>query len=83
MLAHGFTTELLVRLVRDGLASAKAKHMVADGQRLDIARVKFTAAGREGTRGNFRAEFPQLSFWRLSSLLLYLSGLGAKPQRRA
>ena len=31
MLVHGFTTELLVRLVRDGLASVKAKNMVAGG----------------------------------------------------
>ena len=46
MLVHGFTTELLVRLVRDGLASAKAEHMVAGSQRLEIARVKITAAGR-------------------------------------
>jgi hypothetical protein len=47
MLAHGFTTELLVRLVRGGLASAKAGHMVAGGQKLEIARVKITAAGRK------------------------------------
>jgi hypothetical protein len=47
MLAHGFTTEFLVRLVRDGLASVKAENMVAGGQRLEIARVKITAAGRK------------------------------------
>jgi hypothetical protein len=47
MLAHGFTTELLVRLVRDGLASVKAENMVAGSQRLEIARVKITAAGRK------------------------------------
>jgi hypothetical protein len=47
MLAHGFTTEMLVRLVRDGLASAKAEHMVAGGQKLEIARVRISAAGRK------------------------------------
>ena len=47
MLAHGFTTELLVRLVRDGLASVTAENMVAGGQKLEIARVKITAAGRK------------------------------------
>lgn len=45
MLAHGFTTEMLVRLLRGGLASAKAERVVAGGQRLEIARVKITAAG--------------------------------------
>jgi hypothetical protein len=59
MLAHGFSTEMLVRLVRDGLASAKAEHMVAGGQRLEIARVKITAA--EGTRGGGSSDraYPQ------------------------
>jgi hypothetical protein len=51
MLAHGFTTEMLVRLVRDGLASAKAEHMVAGGQWLEIARVKITGGGPEDARG--------------------------------
>jgi hypothetical protein len=46
-LAHGFTTEMLVRLVRDGFATAKAEHIAAGGQKLEIARVKITAAGRK------------------------------------
>ena len=57
MLAHGFTTEMLVRLVRDGLASVKAEHMVAGSQRLEIARVKITAAGRKALAGTFAPSF--------------------------
>jgi hypothetical protein len=47
LLAHGFTTEMLVRLVRDGFATAKAGHIAAGRQKLEIARVKITAAGRK------------------------------------
>jgi hypothetical protein len=80
MLAHGFTTEMLVRVVRDGLASVKAEHIVAGGQRLEIARAKIRAAGGKALAGTFAPSLPQ--FWRLP-FLLYLSELGAKPQRRA
>jgi hypothetical protein len=47
MLADGFSTAMLVQLVHAGLAIAKAEHMVAGGQQLEIARVKITAAGRK------------------------------------
>jgi hypothetical protein len=47
MLAHGFTTKQLVELVRAGLASATAGHVVAGRQKIEIARVGITEAGRE------------------------------------
>jgi hypothetical protein len=45
MFANGFTAELLVELVRTGLASAHAERMVADGKMMETARVKISEAG--------------------------------------
>ena len=45
MLANGFTAELLVELVRAGLASAHAERMVAGGKMMEVARVKISEAG--------------------------------------
>ena len=45
MFANGFTAELLVELVRAGLASANAERMVADGKMMETARVKISEAG--------------------------------------
>jgi hypothetical protein len=36
MLAHGFSIELLVELVRAGLASATIESMVAGGRRVEV-----------------------------------------------
>jgi hypothetical protein len=39
MLAHGFTTEMLVDLIRAGLATAKkAEHVVAGSRTFEVAR---------------------------------------------
>jgi hypothetical protein len=38
MFANGFTAELLVELVRAGLASAHPERMVADGRMTEVAR---------------------------------------------
>jgi hypothetical protein len=46
MLAHGFTTEQMVELVRAGLATATAERVVAGKQRLEVATVRITEAGR-------------------------------------
>jgi hypothetical protein len=46
MLAHGFTVEDMVELVRAGLASASVERVVAGTQRFEVARVKITEAGR-------------------------------------
>ena len=45
MFANGFTAELLIELVRAGLASAHAKRMVADGKMTEVARMKLSEAG--------------------------------------
>jgi hypothetical protein len=45
MFANGFTAELLIELVRAGLASAHAERMVGDGKMTEVARVKLTEAG--------------------------------------
>jgi hypothetical protein len=47
MLAHGFTVEMLVDLVRAGLATAKSGRVVAGGRTIEVARVRITEAGRE------------------------------------
>ena len=45
MFANGFTAELLVELVRVGLASAHAERMVADGRMTEVARMRISEAG--------------------------------------
>ena len=45
-MAHGFTIDLLVELVRSGLATAQAERVVAGGRAMEIARVRITDAGR-------------------------------------
>jgi hypothetical protein len=44
--AHGFTAELVVALVRAGLATAKAEQTFAAGRAIDVTRVRITDAGR-------------------------------------
>ena len=51
MLAHGFTVDQLVELVRGGLATAHAERMVAGGRSMEIARVRITEAGRRALGG--------------------------------
>jgi hypothetical protein len=46
MIAHGFTVEQLVELVRAGLATASAERVVAGGRTMEIATVRITEAGR-------------------------------------
>jgi hypothetical protein len=47
MLAHGFSIEQMVELVRAGLASASAERVVAGGRTVEVARVRITEAGRK------------------------------------
>jgi hypothetical protein len=47
MLAHGFSVEQLVDLVRAGLATAETEHVVARSSTFEVARVKITDAGRQ------------------------------------
>jgi hypothetical protein len=46
MCAHGFTVELMVALVRAGLATATPERMVAGGRKVEVVRVRITEAGR-------------------------------------
>jgi hypothetical protein len=52
MLAYGFSIPQMVELVRAGLASATTERVVAGKQRLEVATVRITEAGRRalGTR---------------------------------
>jgi hypothetical protein len=46
MLAHGFTIEQMVELVRAGLATAQAERVVVGGLKFEVARVRITETGR-------------------------------------
>jgi hypothetical protein len=47
MLAHGFSIEQVVELVRAGLATVHIDRIVDGGRTLEVARVKVTDAGRQ------------------------------------
>jgi hypothetical protein len=51
MRAHRFTTEMLVKLVRSGLASAQTERVVAGGRVVEVARVRITEVGRQELAG--------------------------------
>jgi hypothetical protein len=51
MRAHGFDSELMVELVRGGLASATAERMVAGSRKIEVVRVRITDAGRRVLEG--------------------------------
>jgi hypothetical protein len=51
LVAHGFTIDLLVELVRAGLATAKAQLAVAGGRPMEVTRVRITDAGRRVLAG--------------------------------
>jgi hypothetical protein len=46
MLAHGFTIELMVELVRANLATAIHERVVAGGKTIEVASLRITEAGR-------------------------------------
>jgi hypothetical protein len=52
MFTNGFTAELLVELVRAGLASALAERMVAGGKQIEVARVKISDASWQALAGD-------------------------------
>ena len=52
MFANGFMAELLIELVRAGLASAHAERMVADGRMMEVARMKISEAGWQAVAGD-------------------------------
>ena len=52
MFANGSTAELLLELVRGGLASAHAERVVADGRMMEVARMKISEAGWQAVAGD-------------------------------
>jgi len=46
MLAHGFTVDFLVDLIRTGMATTRIESVVAGGRAMEVARVRITEAGR-------------------------------------
>jgi hypothetical protein len=51
MIAHGFPVDMLVKLIRAGLATAGTERMVAGGRSIEVARVRITDAGRRALSG--------------------------------
>jgi len=51
LLAHGFTIEMLIVLVGDGLATATSEIVHAGRRRIEIVRVGITDAGRQALDG--------------------------------
>jgi hypothetical protein len=47
MLAHGFAVEQLVELVRAGLATVTPQRVKAGRERLEVATLRITEAGRK------------------------------------
>src|SRR5258708_26699112 len=45
--AHGFSIDMMVELVKAGLATTKRERMVAGGRQTDVVRVRITEAGRQ------------------------------------
>ena len=45
--AHGFSIDMMIELVKAGLATTKRERMVADGRQTDVVRVRITDAGRQ------------------------------------
>ena len=46
MLAYGFKIELLIELINAGFATTSVERMVAGGRRIEVTRMRITAAGR-------------------------------------
>ena len=51
MLAHGFTDEILGRLVMNGLATAAPGIMYAGNRPIEVTRLMITDAGRQALAG--------------------------------
>ena len=46
MLAHGFTVDFLVELIRTGMATTRTERVIASGRAMEVARVRITEIGR-------------------------------------
>ena len=47
LIAHGFSIEQMVELVRDGLATAHRQRVIVGKRTIEVARMKITEAGRQ------------------------------------
>jgi hypothetical protein len=47
MMAHGFTSQLMIALLRESLAAVSAEHMVRDGRKLRVLVLRITHKGRK------------------------------------
>ena len=65
---HGFTIDLLVELVRSGLATAQAERVVAGGRAMEIARVRITDAGAAGAGERLLTAGPPMTQFILSTI---------------
>jgi hypothetical protein len=45
--AHGFSIDMMVELVKAGLATTKRERIVVGGRQTDVVRVRITEAGRQ------------------------------------
>jgi hypothetical protein len=52
MAANGFTVELLLELLRTGLASAHAERRMVEGKMTEVARMGITDEGRRRRLGS-------------------------------
>ena len=52
--AHGFSIDMIIELVKAGLATTKRERMVAGGRQIDVARVRITEAGRQALARMFK-----------------------------
>ena len=51
LLALGFTPDLVLGVVRAGLATAQSENVLAGGRAVVVSRVRITEAGRLASRG--------------------------------
>ena len=51
LFAHGVTVEILVELIRAGLATASTERVDGGGRAMELARVRITEAGRRALAG--------------------------------
>ena len=51
MLAHGFTTDLLVELICAGLAGATRERVIAGTRNMEATKLRITEAGRRALAG--------------------------------
>jgi hypothetical protein len=54
MIAHGFTIDSMVELIKAGLATVRAEHMSAGGKPIEVRRLRITDEGQRLHLGGLR-----------------------------